>query len=56
MMKAKALILTTMLLAATAQAHEGHGLEGAHWHATDVFGFIAALAVVGGLVWWRGRK
>ena len=39
-----------------AHAHLGHGLDGAHWHATDVFGFIAGLAVVGAVLWWRGRK
>ena len=55
-MKALALTLLTTLLGATAHAHEGHGLAGTHWHATDAFGFIAALAAVGALVWWRGRK
>jgi hypothetical protein len=38
-------------------AHEGHHLPGTHhWHATDVFGYVA-LAVVIGLAWWlSGRK
>ena len=53
-MKTSTLLMTS--LAAVAHAHDGHGIGGAHWHATDAFGFIAALAVVGGLVWWRGRK
>ena len=22
-------------------AHDGHGMEGNHWHATDVYGFVA---------------
>jgi len=50
--------LPWMLAAAslTAHAHEGHGLAGAHWHATDVFGFLALLAVAGAVAWWRGRK
>lgn len=30
-------------------AHEGHGLGGTHWHATDAWGFavvgVAALAI-----------
>lgn len=53
--------LTPLLLLALpslpALAHEGHHLPGAHhWHATDVFGYIA-LAVVIGLAWWlSGRK
>ena len=38
-----------------AQAHEGHGMVSAsHYHATDVLGFFAALAVVAAL-WWMGR-
>jgi len=39
-----------------ARAHEGHGLAGAHWHATDAFGFVALLAVLAAVAWWRGRK
>jgi hypothetical protein len=45
------------LAALPAFAHEGHGAEGAHWHATDVFGFVLLAAVAVGLVaWWRGRR
>ncbi|MEJ7929309.1 hypothetical protein WG922_04910 [Ramlibacter sp. AN1015] len=45
------------LIATGAFAHEGHGLLGAHWHATDAFGLL----LVGGLaalaIWWgRGGK
>jgi hypothetical protein len=39
----------------TAFAHDGHGLAGTHWHATDVWGFV----VVGGLAAaaiWVARK
>ena len=39
-----------------AHAHGGHGLSGAHWHATDVFGFVVAVAAVAAVLWWRGRK
>jgi hypothetical protein len=48
----------TLLLAAQATlAHDGHGLAGAHWHATDTVGLL----LVGGLaalaVWFsRGGK
>jgi hypothetical protein len=51
-------ILPWILTAASfsAHAHPGHGLGGAHWHATDAFGFIAGLAAVGAVLWWRGRK
>jgi len=41
--------------ASTAFAHDGHGLAGSHWHATDVWGFV----VVGGLAAaaiWVSRK
>ena len=32
-------------------AHEGHGLQGLHWHATDTLGFIAVAAMVAVAVW-----
>jgi hypothetical protein len=38
-----------------AFAHEGHGIEGAsHYHATDAWGFLVALAIVV-TMWWMGR-
>ena len=47
------LLATTSL---AALAHEGHGLADPHWHATDVWGFVALAVVAGAAVWWRGRK
>ncbi len=47
--------LCTGLLALPALAHDGHGLFGSHWHATDVLGFVAAGGVVALLVWFSGR-
>ena len=38
-----------------AQAHDGHGLAGSHWHASDALGFVAVLVVVAA-VWWAQRK
>jgi hypothetical protein len=35
-------------------AHENHGLSGSHWHATDVWGFMA-LGVAIALAIWLGR-
>lgn len=35
-------------------AHDGHGLAGSHWHASDVVGF-ALLAVAIGISLWFGR-
>jgi hypothetical protein len=47
--------LPLMLVPVFVQAHEGHGMVSAsHYHATDVLGFLAALAVVAAL-WWMGR-
>ena len=39
-----------------AQAHEGHGLEGSHWHATDVWGFVALGALVAAALWFSRKK
>ena len=49
------LTMPMALLATSAMAHEGHGLSGPHWHATDVLGFVAVAAVVAAFVWF-GRK
>ncbi len=35
-------------------AHDRHGLDGSHWHASDVFGFVL-LAVAIGVSLWFGR-
>ena len=49
--------MTLAGLSAPALAHEGHGLPGAaHWHATDVLGFVAVAALVAGVIWFKGRK
>ena len=38
-------------------AHDGHGLGGSHWHASDVWGFVALGAMVALAVWLgRGGK
>jgi len=44
-----------LLAAAPAVAHDGHGLAGAHWHASDTFGLllVGALAVA---AWWLSRR
>jgi hypothetical protein len=38
-----------------AFAHEGHGLEGSHGHATDAVGLVVALVAVAAALWF-GRK
>lgn len=38
-------------------AHDGHGLEGSHWHASDVVGFGLLVVAIGISLWFgRGRK
>ena len=36
--------LTALAASAAAWAHEGHGMEGSHWHATDIWGLLAIAA------------
>ncbi len=44
------------LMPMIAQAHEGHGMEGAsHYHATDTLGFVVFLFMVALLWWFSGR-
>ena len=43
-------------LSTTALAHEGHGLAGPHWHATDTLGFVVLAAIVGVALWATRRK
>jgi len=42
----------TGLMGVTAVfAHDGHGLAGIHWHATDTLGFVAVSALVAMAIW-----
>ncbi len=34
-----------------ALAHDDHGLQGSHWHATDVLGFVALGAAIAVALW-----
>ncbi|TAG32563.1 MAG: hypothetical protein EAZ34_10135 [Polaromonas sp.] len=47
-----------VLCHSTIFAHDGHGLSGAHWHATDTWGLVLALAVAVCIIaaWPGGRK
>jgi hypothetical protein len=54
-MKNIALMLLSAITTA-AVAHDGHGLgTNAHWHATDVLGFVIAAAVLAVAVYF-GKK
>ncbi len=37
-----------------ALAHDKHGLQGSHWHATDVWGFVALGAAIA-VAFWLSR-
>ena len=52
----KKISLATILgaLSASAFAHDGHGLFGSHWHATDTVGLLV-VAGAAGLAWWSSR-
>ena len=44
-------------LASTAFTHDGHGTEGTHWHATDVWGFVVLGGMIALTIWLsRGGK
>ncbi len=49
------LSLALTQLANNALAHDGHGLGGHHWHATDALGFVVAVALVAVAVYF-GKK
>jgi hypothetical protein len=52
----KSTVLLAFLTGAdTLFAHDGHGLTGTHWHATDLWGFVA-MAVLVAIVIWHSRK
>jgi hypothetical protein len=40
----------------SAHAHEGHGLGGSHWHASDSLGFVLLGLVIAGAIWASRRK
>ena len=48
--------LTALWLPPLALAHEGHGLSGPHWHATDALGFVVLGVIVGAALWATRRK
>ncbi len=49
-------LATGLVLTSTAWAHDGHGLTGAHWHASDAWGFVMAAAVLSALAVWLGKR
>jgi hypothetical protein len=56
-MKKLLISIAPLLATSAAFAHEGHGLPGAaHWHATDVLGYVLIAVAASGAAWWSGRK
>ena len=45
---------TLLAVSAHSLAHDGHGLTGSHWHATDASG-LALVAVLAGIALWSSR-
>ena len=38
-------------------AHDGHGMQGSHWHTSDTFGFVIFAAAIAISLWFgRGSK
>ena len=49
--------ITLISRSSLAIAHENHGLLGSHWHATDVWGFVALGGAIAVSLWLsRGGK
>jgi hypothetical protein len=49
-------VLALLAAPALTLAHEGHGPEGVHWHATDTWGFVVTTALIAAAVWFSRRK
>jgi len=47
----KPLVVAAAFSTLPALAHDGHGLFGSHWHATDALGFVAVGVLIALAVW-----
>lgn len=58
MRSTRRLLTATLALAEVpALAHDGHGLSGGHWHATDAWGLVGLALALAAAVWLtRGGK
>ena len=52
----KRLQTLALLAPLAATAHDGHGPIGAHWHATDAWGFIAFAIALAAAAWLSRKK
>jgi len=56
-MKSPILFFSGLLASLAAQAHDGHGMQATHWHATDAWGFVVIGALIVFTIWLtRGGK
>jgi len=46
--------LTALAASAATWAHDGHGMDGGHWHATDIWGLLAVAAAAA--LYYHRRK
>ena len=46
-----ALLVGNLLFQSRALAHDGHGLAGSHWHATDSWGLLCVAALIVVAAW-----
>jgi len=54
----KIIAITSIIMGANAAfGHDGHAMQGTHWHATDAWGFAVLGIVVATAIWMsRGGK
>lgn len=53
----KIAMLLAFTRAGSSFAHEGHGLTGSHWHASDTLGYLVLAVAAAAAVWlMRGGK
>ncbi len=43
------------MAASSSFAHDGHGVGGSHWHASDTLGYLVLAAVAAASVWLNRR-
>ena len=53
-LRSAAVALTLLAANGLALAHDGHGMDGSHWHATDLLGLLVGLGVAA-LTWRSGK-
>jgi hypothetical protein len=56
MTKILALSTSALLAGTSALAHDGHGLAGSHWHASDTLGLLLIAVLAAAAVWSSGGR